>query len=226
MSKNKKIPYDRRTMRSFAVSCVFAYEFVIREKRAAALVSPPKPDKIKRSTDTIAISKPVGKGIKRHTTMTRFEYEEKYKDVLDMLREEAPEEQKAADDDKFSTEDLIQNVLSVKLEDEGGEDIVFADLPDYKEYLYPVVNGVIENIDEIDAAITRNLKNWVLDRVNRQDLAVLRVAVFEMLKFSNVVPMKIAINEAVELAKTNEEKSGTFVNGVLAGIAKELPQEV
>lgn len=223
MSKNKKIPFDRRTMRSLAVNCVFAYDFVLREKRAAEGDKPKKPEKIKRSTDTVSISKPVGKGLKRHTTMTRFEYEEKYKQVLELLKDEAPEE--PAKEDVFNTGEFIQDVLSSKLEEEGKEEVIFADLPDYNEYLYPVVNGVVENIDEIDAAIVRNMKNWALDRVNRADLAIMRVAAFEMMKFGNVVPLKIAINEAVELAKAGDQKSGGFVNGVLAGIAKELPEE-
>lgn len=223
MSKSKKIPYDRRKMRSFAVNCVFAYDFLYREKKAAESEAPKKPEKIKRSTDTVSISKPVGKGLKRHTTMTRFEYEEKYKDALELLREEAPEKQENGEI-PFDTAEFIQDVLSSKLEEEGKEEVIFADLPDYNEYLYPVVNGVVENIGEIDEAIKRNLHRWTIDRVNRADLAVIRVAAFEMMKFSDVVPLKIAINEAVELAKTNDDKSGAFVNGVLSGIAKGLEQ--
>ncbi len=224
MSK-KKIPFDRRTMRAFAVDCVFAYDFVLREQRAAESETPKKPEKTKRATDTITISKPVGKGIRRRTTMTRFEYEEKYKDVLEMLREEEQtQEEKESAEKEFDVEEFIQDVLGAKFEEEGREEIIFADVPDYAEYLYPVVKGVTENIEEIDAAITRNLKNWSFDRVNRTEIAVLRVAVFEMLKFSDVVPVSIAINEAVELAKAGDVKSGAFVNGVLSGVAKELPQ--
>ena len=212
-------------MRSYAVSCVFAYDFILREKRSEAGENPKKTEKIKRSTDTVSISKPLGRGMKRHTTMTRFEYEEKYRNELDKVKEEAADEPVAENVD-FSTEEFIQEVLSSRIEEEGRNEVIFADLPDYEGYLYPVVDGVIQNIDEIDAAIVRNLKNWSIGTINREDLAILRVAVFEMLKFDKVVPLQIAINEAVELAKARDLKSGGFVNGVLAGVAKEiLPKE-
>ena len=212
-------------MRSYAVSCVFAYDFILREKRSEAGENPKKTEKIKRSTDTVSISKPLGRGMKRHTTMTRFEYEEKYRNELDKVKEEAADEPVAENVD-FSTEEFIQEVLSSRIEEEGRNEVIFADLPDYEGYLYPVVDGVIQNIDEIDAAIVRNLKNWSIGTINREDLAILRVAVFEMLKFDKVVPLQIAINEAVELAKARDLKSGGFVNGVLAGVAKEiLPEE-
>ena len=222
-------------MRSFAVSCIFAYDFELREKRAAASETPKKPEKIKRSTDTVIISKPIrGTAFKRRTSMTRYEYEEQKKknnrDVLNSLLEEAADdaalnesaaEEMNSQEEQFDVEQFIQDTLSVRLEAEGKEEVIFADLPDYNEYLYPVVKGVTDNIEEIDDAISRNMKNWAIDRIKRQDLAILRVAVFEMLKFSDVVPLKIAINEAVELAKANDEKSGGFVNGVLAGVAKD-----
>lgn len=212
-------------MRSYAVSCVFAYDFILREKRSEAGENPKKTEKIKRSTDTVSISKPLGRGMRRHTTMTRFEYEEKYRNELDKVKEEAADEPVAENVD-FSTEEFIQEVLSSRIEEEGRNEVIFADLPDYEGYLYPVVDGVIQNIDEIDAAIVRNLKNWSIGTINREDLAILRVAVFEMLKFDKVVPLQIAINEAVELAKARDLKSGGFVNGVLAGVAKEiLPKE-
>lgn len=212
-------------MRSYAVSCVFAYDFILREKRSEAGENPKKTEKIKRSTDTVSISKPLGRGMRRHTTMTRFEYEEKYRNELDKVKEEAADEPVAENID-FSTEEFIQEVLSSRIEEEGRNEVIFADLPDYEGYLYPVVDGVIQNIDEIDAAIVRNLKNWSIGTINREDLAILRVAVFEMLKFDKVVPLQIAINEAVELAKARDLKSGGFVNGVLAGVAKEiLPKE-
>lgn len=208
-------------MRSYAVSCVFAYDFILREKRSEAGENPKKTEKIKRSTDTVSISKPLGRGMRRHTTMTRFEYEEKYRNELDKVKEEAADEPVAENVD-FSTEEFIQEVLSSRIEEEGRNEVIFADLPDYEGYLYPVVDGVIQNIDEIDAAIVRNLKNWSIGTINREDLAILRVAVFEMLKFDKVVPLQIAINEAVELAKARDLKSGGFVNGVLAGVAKEI----
>ena len=87
------------------------------------------------------------------------------------------------------------------------------------------MNGVIENIGEIDGYIGRNLTGWSIDRIKRTDLAVLRVAVFELVHFRDTVPLEIAINEAVEAAKSSDLKSGAFVNGVLAGVVRELNGE-
>ena len=236
MSKTGKKKFDRRTMRSFAVSAVFAYDFILKEAaeaekekkkeaEAAARKKPPKPN------DSVVINKVVGKGTRRRSRMTLLEYEEKYNgknsEVLQLLGyknggSEEPEEPAEVAEKPFDTEEFIQDVLSSQLEEEGADEIIFADLPDYNEYLFPVVNGVIENIGEIDGYIGRNLTGWSIDRVKRTDLAVLRVAAFELVHFRDTVPLEIAINEAVEAAKASDVKSGAFVNGVLAGVVREL----
>ena len=80
----------------------------------------------------------------------------------------------------------------------------------------------IENISqEILSMITRNLKEKrTMDRISKIDLAILQVAVFELLYLN--LPYKVAINEAVELAKAyGEDSSKAFVNGILASIVKE-----
>ena len=241
MSKTGKKRFDRRTMRSFAVSAVFAYDFILKEaaeaekekkKEAAAAARKKQPG----PSDSIVINKVVGKGTRRRSKMTLLEYEEKYNgensDVLKLLgykkdddAAEEPAEAVEAVENPFNTEEFIQDVLSSQLEEEGADEIIFADLPDYGEYLYPVVNGVIENIGEIDGYIGRNLTGWSIDRIKRTDLAVLRVAVFELVHFRDTVPLEIAINEAVEAAKSSDLKSGAFVNGVLAGVVRELNGE-
>ena len=67
-------------------------------------------------------------------------------------------------------------------------------------------------------------EDWTLDRLARIDLAILRVAFYELLYVSeDEVPSKVAVNEAVELAKTfSDDKSKQFINGVLAGLLKDL----
>lgn len=92
-----------------------------------------------------------------------------------------------------------------------------------KRYIKECVTGVIENKERIDKAIESHLKsNWKLARIAKVELAILRLAVYEML-YRDDVPNKAAINEAVELAKLYcGEESGIFVNGVLGSLIKEL----
>lgn len=90
-----------------------------------------------------------------------------------------------------------------------------------KDYIRLVFSGVCENKEEIEEKISANLKGWKIDRLSRVSVAVLKLAVFEML-YVDDVPQSVAINEAVELAKKYEdEKAGAFVNGVLGAIARE-----
>lgn len=75
--------------------------------------------------------------------------------------------------------------------------------------------------EEIDAALTRTLKHWKLDRLSFVDRAILRMACCEILHFPDI-PLNVSINEAVEIAKSlGGEESGQFVNGVLDAISRE-----
>lgn len=86
-------------------------------------------------------------------------------------------------------------------------------------YIYNTFSGVYEHIEEIDDLITEASKNWEKDRISRVSKAILRLAVYE-LKYVDDIPVKIAVNEAVEIAKKyDDEKAYSFVNGVLAKIA-------
>lgn len=75
--------------------------------------------------------------------------------------------------------------------------------------------GVIEKIAEVDEAITGRLEHWEIGRLAKVDLAILRVAAYEML-FQQTVPAKVCIDEAIEIAKEfGADESFRFVNGVL-----------
>ncbi|WP_195952518.1 transcription antitermination factor NusB, partial [Clostridium saudiense] len=79
-----------------------------------------------------------------------------------------------------------------------------------------------DNLEDIDSRIVNALVNWKLDRVSKVNLTILRLAVGEML-FVDDVPGSVAINEAVELTKKySDEKSTSFVNGVLDKVLKTL----
>ncbi len=86
-----------------------------------------------------------------------------------------------------------------------------------------LVRGVARHRREIDEAIEGVSTNWRIDRMARVDRNVLRLAVHELLHRPDV-PVKVAINEAIELGKKyGSESSGAFVNGVLDKIASGLP---
>ena len=91
-----------------------------------------------------------------------------------------------------------------------------------KKYINDVILGINKNEEQILKDIEQNLKSdWKLSRISKMDLSILKLAIYEI-KY-NEIPYKVAINEAVELAKKyGEDKSKNFVNGVLASIVKEM----
>lgn len=93
-----------------------------------------------------------------------------------------------------------------------------------KNYIEDAVIGINEHIKEIDKNIEKNLKSeWKIERISKIDLSILRLAIYEI-KYKEV-PFKVAINEAVELAKKyGEDNSKKFVNGILASVVKENEQ--
>lgn len=92
---------------------------------------------------------------------------------------------------------------------------------DVNNFVIRTVKGIFENLDAIDAMIEKKLVGWSSNRLSRAAMAVMRVAVYE-LAFAGEVPVGVAINEAVEIAKkyaTVEDAS--YINGVLGAIAKD-----
>ena len=88
-----------------------------------------------------------------------------------------------------------------------------------------LVEGVTGNISEIDQYITRYATEWPLDQITIVDRNILRIGVYELI-LDKDIPEKVAINEAIEIAKTfGGESSGKFVNGVLGAIYNDLLKE-
>jgi N utilization substance protein B len=86
---------------------------------------------------------------------------------------------------------------------------------DVKNYADDVVLGVCRNIASIDKLISKSATNWELDRMAVMDRNILRVGAYELMYRSDIPP-KVAINEAIDIAKRYGDKdSGKFVNGVL-----------
>ena len=85
-----------------------------------------------------------------------------------------------------------------------------------KTYIFEKVEKISEKIEEIDSKINEVSEGWKTGRMGKVDLTLIRLAVYEML-YEEDVPAKVAINEAVELAKQyGTDNSPSFVNGVLA----------
>lgn len=88
-------------------------------------------------------------------------------------------------------------------------------------YIRKKAEDIFDRIDQIDETIASISSGWKLNRLGKAELAILRLAVYEV-TFDEDIPEKVAINEAVELAKHyGSEQSPKFVNGVLAKLASE-----
>ena len=129
-----------------------------------------------------------------------------------------------------SREKAMELLFSMELSKNSYEETIENFIEDYEmdlntidvEYIKNVVKTVTDNVEDIDKKIVESLVNWKLDRISKVNLTILRLAVGEMM-FVEDVPGRVAINEAVELTKKySDEKSCSFVNGVLDKVLKSL----
>ncbi len=119
----------------------------------------------------------------------------------------------------FMQDDDLNKILEVCYDENGNDE-------EEQEYIKSVLYGVNENKEVIDEIILSKLKNWTMDRIAKIDIAILRLAIYEI-KYVQNIPSKVTANEAVELAKTygnNDSKS--FVNGVIAKIIEDKDENV
>ncbi len=93
-----------------------------------------------------------------------------------------------------------------------------------QSFAWQLVTGVVQHLPEIDKIIEKAAPEWPIDQINIVDRNVLRIGLYELLyEDKTAVPPKVAINEAIELAKNfGGESSGKFINGVLGTVYKEL----
>jgi transcription antitermination protein NusB len=93
---------------------------------------------------------------------------------------------------------------------------------DEKSYIDECVSGVEKNISKIDSYIEKFSKGWKINRIAKVDIAIMRLALYEML-YKEDVPKVVAVNEAIELAKKfGGENSPGFINGILGNVIREL----
>lgn len=91
-----------------------------------------------------------------------------------------------------------------------------------KGFAWELVEGVWANAPELDEVITKFSRNWRVDRMGRIEITILRLGIFEML-YRTDIPAKVAINEALELAKEfGEDSARSFINGILDSTAKAI----
>lgn len=116
---------------------------------------------------------------------------------------------------EIQKQEPIENQIELFIENNNIEN------EEAKEYISDAVLGIDENKEDIEELIKKNLKSdWKLERISKVDLAILKLAIYEI-KYKEL-PYKVAINEAVELAKKyGEDTSKNFINGILASIVKE-----
>lgn len=90
--------------------------------------------------------------------------------------------------------------------------------------IWQIISGVTKHISELDKIIEKAAPEWPLDQINIVDRNILRIGLYELLYANkDEVPPKVAINEAIELAKSfGGESSGKFINGVLGTVYKEV----
>ena len=130
---------------------------------------------------------------------------------------------------KKSREKAMELLFGMELSKETPNEILETFVENYEvnikeldlEYIKELLEGIYENKDEIDSKIEGSLQSWKLDRISKINLTILRLGIFEM-KYSDEVPDRVALNEALELTKVySDEKSVSFINGVLDKVLKD-----
>lgn len=99
---------------------------------------------------------------------------------------------------------------------------IVAPKSDDVEYIQGKYEKTYAMKDEIDSLLERVSEGWKVKRMSKVDLSIMRLAVYEM-KYDDEIPVGVAINEAVEIAKKfGQDNSPSFVNGILAKVAEEI----
>lgn len=112
----------------------------------------------------------------------------------------------------YTVEEVINEMMeSIEIEDRKKIDL---------EFLSSLVNGVLNNLEDIDSGISKYLENWSIDRLGLTDQAIIRIGTYELLYTDT--PNLVCINEAIEFAKKySDEKVSKMINGVLDKIYHE-----
>jgi transcription antitermination protein NusB len=97
---------------------------------------------------------------------------------------------------------------------------------DDKDFVETLVKGVLKEREDLDSKIQPIAPDWPIDQIARVDCNILRIGLYELLHQAKVIPPKVAINEAVELAKAfGSDNSSKFINGVLGTAYRTLVED-
>lgn len=168
--------------------------------------------------------------MKKAKMITTREYMMKFIYQIDINKEDLEDINSKLDDFLNNNFEYIKNryeELKLQFSDEANVELSETKLDEIIDINY--ANEVAQNIKEhkyhIDELINKYAKNWTINRMAKVDLAILRLAVCEILYISNV-PTKVSINEAIEISKLYcDDKSPKFINGILGSIASESSQK-
>ena len=120
-----------------------------------------------------------------------------------------------------------KNKINYDIEEVINEYLESIEIEDRKkintDFLKELINGVLDNINDIDKNIEKYLENWAIDRLGLTDQAIIRISVYELLYTDT--PNLVCINEAIELSKKySDEKVSKMINGVLDKIYHEVQE--
>ena len=117
---------------------------------------------------------------------------------------------------EFNSESTIEEIYECAKENREFED---------NEYALSAFRGTQEHESEILSLVEENSQGWKINRISKISMSIIKLAVYEILYTD--IPLKVSINEAVELAKAyDDEKASSFVNGVLHSIAKKSEKNI
>ena len=116
---------------------------------------------------------------------------------------------------EFNSESTIEEIYECAKENREFED---------NEYALSAFRGTQEHESEILSLVEENSQGWKINRISKISMSIIKLAVYEMLYTD--IPLKVSINEAVELAKAyDDEKAYSFVNGILHALSAKAPQK-
>ncbi|MFZ0443399.1 MAG: transcription antitermination factor NusB [Bacillus sp. (in: firmicutes)] len=128
---------------------------------------------------------------------------------------------------RIAREKALQSIFQIDMNETSPKDAIdyVLDGEASDDYLEKLVEGVTEHIEEMDSILTKHLEKWTIDRLATVDRNILRVAVYEMIYCKEDVPVNVAINEALEIAKIyGDESSSKFINSVLSKVKQTFEE--
>jgi N utilization substance protein B len=128
---------------------------------------------------------------------------------------------------RIAREKALQSIFQMDMNETSPKEAIdyVLDGESSDNYLEKLVTGVTEHLEEMDSILIKHLEKWSIDRLANVDRNILRVAVYEMIYCKEDVPINVAINEALEIAKIyGDESSSKFINSVLSKVKQTLEE--